>query len=65
MEEIGFGLPEDTGGGYRKQGLDISVSDSNTEKARSTTALSGGEGFQVSLALALGLSDVFQQMQPI
>ncbi|MCP4318634.1 MAG: SMC family ATPase [Hyphomicrobiales bacterium] len=53
--------PEVTGGGRQKQGLDIAVFDGNTEKSRPTKTLSGGEGFQASLALALGLSDVVQQ----
>lgn len=53
--------PVETTGGRSKRGLDIAVFDSNTEKSRSTTSLSGGEGFQASLALALGLSDVVQQ----
>lgn len=53
--------PEETVGGVSKRGLDIAVHDANTEKSRSTKTLSGGEGFQASLALALGLSDVVQQ----
>lgn len=53
--------PEVTGGGRQKQGLDIAVFDGNTEKSRPTKTLSGGEGFQASLALALGLSDVVQR----
>lgn len=53
--------PEITGGGRQKQGLDIAVFDGNTERARPTKTLSGGEGFQASLALALGLSDVVQR----
>ena len=53
--------PVETTGGKSKRGLDIAVFDSNTEKSRSTTSLSGGEGFQASMALALGLSDVVQQ----
>jgi len=53
--------PEEVAGGVSKRGLDIAVHDANTEKSRSTKTLSGGEGFQASLALALGLSDVVQQ----
>lgn len=53
--------PEEVAGGVSKRGLDIAVHDANTEKSRSTKTLSGGEGFQASLAMALGLSDVVQQ----
>lgn len=53
--------PVEASGGVSKRGLDIAVHDANTEKSRSTKTLSGGEGFQASLALALGLSDVVQQ----
>ena len=53
--------PVENTGGRSKRGLDIAVFDSNTERSRSTKSLSGGEGFQASLALALGLSDVVQQ----
>lgn len=53
--------PVENTGGHSKRGLDIAVFDSNTERSRSTKSLSGGEGFQASLALALGLSDVVQQ----
>ena len=53
--------PDDVVGGRQKRGLDIAVFDANTEKSRPTKTLSGGEGFQASLALALGLSDVVQR----
>ena len=46
---------------YRKSavaGLDIEVLDRNTGIQRESASLSGGESFIVSLALALGLSDV-------
>ncbi|MBQ9060779.1 MAG: SMC family ATPase [Firmicutes bacterium] len=47
--------------GYRrnaKAGLDIEVLDRNTGQQRESASLSGGETFIVSMALALGLSDV-------
>lgn len=44
-----------------KDSLDLSVSDARTGQQRSVSTLSGGEAFQASLALALGLSDVVQR----
>ncbi|MBQ4381921.1 MAG: hypothetical protein II794_04205, partial [Oscillospiraceae bacterium] len=41
-------------------GLEIEVLDASTGRRRGAASLSGGETFQVSLALALGLSDVVQ-----
>ena len=41
-------------------GLEIDVLDNSSGTTRRAGSISGGEGFQVSLALALGLSDVAQ-----
>ena len=42
-------------------GLDLELLDAHTGRARSARSLSGGEQFQASLALALGLADVVSQ----
>jgi exonuclease SbcC len=42
----------------RSAGLELEVLDAHTGRPRSTSSLSGGEQFQASLALALGLADV-------
>ena len=54
-----------TGYRYRLQrvkeggrGLTLEVTDSHTGRSRGTATLSGGEQFQASLSLALGLADV-------
>ncbi|MCC4219892.1 exonuclease subunit SbcC [Staphylococcus saprophyticus] len=42
-------------------GLEIDVFDAHSNQSRHITSLSGGETFQASLALALGLSEIVQQ----
>ena len=48
------------GSGNAKAGLGLYVIDGFTGRARDASSLSGGESFQASLCLALGLSDVVQ-----
>ena len=55
-------LRVDSAGNRRaKAGLDLMVLDAHTGKPRQPSTLSGGERFQASLALALGLADVISQ----
>ena len=49
---------DETAHGNARAGLDLVVHDSHTGRTRGTATLSGGEQFQASLALALGLADV-------
>lgn len=44
-----------------KGGLTLEVFDAHTGRSRATASLSGGEQFQASLSLALGLADVVSQ----
>ena len=57
-----YQLVHETNAGRRNAvaGLEIEVLDVSTGKQRLANSLSGGESFQVSLSLALGLSDVVQ-----
>ena len=49
--------------GNAQSGLSIDVYDSNTGQTRDVKTLSGGEKFNASLALALGMADVIQSVQ--
>ena len=63
MSKQRYALRRATAGGdlRRAGGLELEITDGHTGRARAVSSLSGGEGFQASLALALGLSDVVQR----
>jgi len=54
--------PQDGRAKAHAAGLDLYVTDSHTGRTRPVQTLSGGEQFLTSLALALALADVVQQM---
>ena len=57
LERAGIDAKRD---GRAQAGLELLAHDSFTGKARDASTLSGGEGFQASLSLALGLAEVVQ-----
>ncbi len=53
-------IPKETGDGRSNIGLDLKVLNTLTSLERDTASLSGGQMFEASLSLALGLSDIVQ-----
>ena len=53
-------VPKETGDGRANIGLELKVLNTITNMERDTATLSGGQLFEASLSLALGLSDVVQ-----
>ena len=53
-------VPKETGDGRSNIGLELKVLNTITNIERDTATLSGGQLFEASLSLALGLSDIVQ-----
>ena len=53
-------VPKETGDGRSNLGLELKVLNTITNLERDTASLSGGQLFEASLSLALGLSDIVQ-----
>ncbi|MGI8939234.1 MAG: SbcC/MukB-like Walker B domain-containing protein, partial [Iamia sp.] len=59
MTDQRYSLRVHTGSSHgARSGLDLRVHDAHNDQEREVTSLSGGETFQASLALALGVADV-------